>query len=43
MLNQSNEVLMVTNYKDNHMYSKGGKKWKDCTKMINEKIVPLLR
>ncbi|MDV6168653.1 hypothetical protein R1T16_09475 [Flavobacterium sp. DG1-102-2] len=37
LLNKEGEVIMVTAYKDNK-----GNDWRDDTKMVNERIVPLL-
>ncbi|MCW4467900.1 hypothetical protein OGH69_02895 [Flavobacterium sp. MFBS3-15] len=38
LLNQQGEVIMVTNYKDNQ-----GNDWRDDSKMVEKRIVPLLK
>jgi len=38
LVNQEGEVMMVTNYKDNE-----GNDWKDDSKMVQQRIVPLLK
>lgn len=38
LLNQQGEVIMVTNYKDNE-----GNDWRDDSKMVQQRIVPLLK